>query len=98
MGDFWVFLSLLLNFIDLLLRLEQKLLEVNYGCQIVIQFLVNHSEMLAEFLDDWVLALELLFLQDVRVEGHVCLCVVTRANVSHRVCCFCFDSKGVVIR
>ena len=77
--------SSFLLFNDFFAWLQEKLLEVVDGGQIVLELLVDGSQVLAQLLDDWVLALQLLLIEDCWVESHVGLrlVIVTWTDVSH---------------
>ena len=71
--------------------LQQKLFEVVYRGQVIVQFRVNYAHMLAELLNHWVFPLQKVrwvLLQNCRVKGLIRLLVIARANVTHNIVLF----------
>ena len=63
--------------------LEKQLFEVVYCSEVVFELLINHTQVLAELLNERVLSLQLLFVQDRWMESHVRLRFVTGTNCTH---------------
>jgi len=46
--------------------------------------LVDHAQVLTQFLNDWILAFKIFFLEYGLMQSRIVWGVITRANVTHR--------------